>query len=285
MKYLKRFANAQEAATVLATWPFNTISSIEGQSGVRYSEGVPVGPVIPTDRVILKFMVTNNDWSEDAGKYKKQLVADNSGALFYDGSCFDYMIKDNERIDENFWSQFIYFDTLGEHTVELVFGEEFDGNLPFACLWGCGIYEVVIPSCVTVIGSSAFHLCTSLTSVNIPDAVTSIGSSAFESCTSLTSVNIPDAVTSIDFYAFHDCSDLTSVAIGSGVTTIEYEAFYECRSLTSITCNAINPPTLGGDVFSYTNNCPLYVPASSVDTYKAASGWSDYASRIQAIQS
>lgn len=44
MKYLKRFANAQEAATVLATWPVNTISSIEGQSGASFSEGVPVGP-------------------------------------------------------------------------------------------------------------------------------------------------------------------------------------------------------------------------------------------------
>jgi hypothetical protein len=29
--------------------------------------------------------------------------------------------------------------------------------------------------------------------------------------------------------------------------------------------------------------CIIYVPSASVDTYKAASGWSTYASRIQAI--
>ena len=44
MKYLKHFANAQEAATILATWPFNTVSSIQGQAGVKLSEGVPPAP-------------------------------------------------------------------------------------------------------------------------------------------------------------------------------------------------------------------------------------------------
>ncbi len=54
--------------------------------------------------------------------------------------------------------------------------------------------------------------------------------------------------------------------------------------MSSITCNATTPPALGTDVFANTNNCPIYVPAASVETYKAASGWSGYASRIQAIQ-
>jgi hypothetical protein len=40
---------------------------------------------------------------------------------------------------------------------------------------------------------------------------------------------------------------------------------------------------LGSSAFSITNNCPIYVPSASVDTYKAASGWSTYASRIHEI--
>ena len=44
MKYLKRFTNAQEAQTVLATWPFNTIFSIQGQEGAHFSEGVAPSP-------------------------------------------------------------------------------------------------------------------------------------------------------------------------------------------------------------------------------------------------
>jgi len=40
---------------------------------------------------------------------------------------------------------------------------------------------------------------------------------------------------------------------------------------------------LGTSAFDSTNNCQIYVPAASVDAYKAATNWSSYASRIQAI--
>ena len=72
--------------------------------------------------------------------------------------------------------------------------------------------------------------------------------------------------------------------IPNGVTTIEDYAFYQCSSLTSITVNATTPPTLGGEnCFDNTNNCQIYVPAGSVNAYKTATNWSEYASRIQAI--
>ena len=69
--------------------------------------------------------------------------------------------------------------------------------------------------------------------------------------------------------------------IGSGVTTIGNYAFYFCNSLQSITVRATTPPTLGSDVFKYTNDCPIYVPSNKVSAYKSA--WSDYSDRIQAI--
>jgi hypothetical protein len=36
-------------------------------------------------------------------------------------------------------------------------------------------------------------------------------------------------------------------------------------------------------MFESTNNCPIYVPAESVDAYKTAQYWNDYARRIRAI--
>ena len=113
--------------------------------------------------------------------------------------------------------------------------------------------------------------------------LTSIGGVAFSNCTSLTSVTIPNSVTSIGNSAFSSCDSLTSITIPSGVTSIEYSVFYGCRSLTSVTVLATTPPTLGPDAFYNTNNCPIYVPSTSVDAYKTASRWSSYASRIQAI--
>ena len=124
-----------------------------------------------------------------------------------------------------------------------------------------------------------------LISVEISDCVTSIGASAFQYCSGLTSVTIPNSVNYIGILAFGGCWGLTSVIIGSGITTLDNYAFDNCSSLTSITINATTPPTLGWDVFSNTNRCPIYVPSGSVETYKTTTGWSSYASRIQPIPS
>ena len=144
--------------------------------------------------------------------------------------------------------------------------------------------SVTIPNSVTSIGGSAFYECSGLTSVTIPNSVTSIGSYAFYNCSRLTSVTIPNSVTNIDGYAFFGCSRLTSVTIGNSVTNIDGYAFYKCSGLTSVTIQATTPPTLKNtSAFNNTNNCPIYVPAESVEAYKTATNWSSYADRIQAI--
>ena len=143
--------------------------------------------------------------------------------------------------------------------------------------------SITIPDSVTSIDSSAFNSCSSLTSATIPDSVTSIGQLAFRNCSSLTSITIPDSVTSIGQMAFQSCSSLTSATIGTGVTSIGSLTFSVCNSLTSITVNATTPPTLGSSVFSSKNH-PIYVPSESLEAYKVADGWSQYASRIFAIE-
>lgn len=120
--------------------------------------------------------------------------------------------------------------------------------------------------------------------VNIPNGVTGINNSAFSNCSGLTSVTIPNSVTTLYADCFNRCSSLPSVTIPSGVTKINDSAFYMCDNLKSVTILATTPPTLGTSVFYSTHNdLVIYVPAESVETYKAASGWSSYASKIQAI--
>ena len=83
--------------------------------------------------------------------------------------------------------------------------------------------------------------------------------------------------------AFYGCISLTSVTIPNSVTDIKYNAFTSCTALTSISILATTPPTLSSSVFDNTNNCPIYVPAASLNAYKTATNWSAYADRIQAI--
>ena len=135
---------------------------------------------------------------------------------------------------------------------------------------------------VTEIPEYMFYNNTSLTSVTLPSTLTRIGNSAFNKCYGLTSIVIPEGVTAIGWYAFVNCNGLSSVVIPSTVTSIGADAFYYCMGLTAITVNAVVPPS-GSAAFNNTNDCPIYVPCSSVEDYKAASGWLIYADRIQAI--
>ena len=143
--------------------------------------------------------------------------------------------------------------------------------------------DCVLGSGVKTIGVNSFNYCEKLTGITMGNNVESIGQAAFSMCSKLPKIDLPDSVKTIGNFAFEWCDSLTAVTIGSGVTSIGQSAFYSATTLTSITINAVTPPSLGSSALSYTNSCPIYVPAGSVNAYKTASGWSSYASRIQAI--
>ncbi len=152
-----------------------------------------------------------------------------------------------------------------------------------SAFYGCtGLTNVTIGSGVTSIGDYVFYMCTSLTSITIPDSVTSIGGSAFSGCTGLTSITIPDSVTSIGGSAFSGCTGLTNVTIGSGVTSIGSSAFSGCTNLAEVNVKATSVPTGGNYMFfNCSSSLVIYVPTGSESAYKAATYWSDYASKIQ----
>ena len=142
--------------------------------------------------------------------------------------------------------------------------------------------SVTIPDSVTSIGECAFYDCYSLTSVTIPDSVTTIGFCVFSGCSSLTSVTIPDSVTAIGDGAFAYCDSLTSVTIPDSVTSIGVNAFSTCSSLTSVYCKPTTPPV--GNYGMFSDNAlgrKIYVPMESVEAYKSASGWKEYANSIE----
>ena len=75
------------------------------------------------------------------------------------------------------------------------------------------IGEVVIPSCVTEIGDSAFDRCYDLKDVTIPNGVLSIGTYAFQYCRRLTDMTIPQSVTNIGTRAFTGCDELRTFSV------------------------------------------------------------------------
>ena len=178
---------------------------------------------------------------------------------------------------------------------------------------------IAIPSNITKIGRYAFANCRNLTSIVvddknqvydsrnncnaiietatntliegcnntiIPNTITSIGESAFAGRQTLTSISIPNGVVSIDASAFYFCRALTSVSIPSSVQNIGNSAFIMCTALTSVTCEATTPPLLEWGVFDYIPfaEATLYVPAESIEQYKAAEQWKDFGTILPLAQ-
>ena len=91
-------------------------------------------------------------------------------------------------------------------------------------------------------------------------SVNSIGNSAFRNCSKLTSASFPN-VTSIGSSAFKDCSSLTTLYIGTSTNTV---------------CTLANTNAIPSSVAT------IYVPSSLVNSYKSATNWSSFASKIVA---
>ena len=146
---------------------------------------------------------------------------------------------------------------------------------------GTEIIDLIVPSGITSL-TKTFWGASSIRSAQLPDSITNIGPYAFSSCGSLTTINIPEGVTSIGSMGF-DEAKISVLTLPSTLTTIGDYAFRNNSTMSSMTCLATTPPTIGSMTFYRTNGCPIYVPATSVETYKAAQNWSSMSSRIQAI--
>ena len=151
---------------------------------------------------------------------------------------------------------------------------------------GCELELRTGSSSYCVMGSTGNNgkvYCNMLKRVEVGSSVTSIGGNAFYNCYSLSSVVIPDGVTSIGNYAFYNCYSLSSVVIPDGVTSIGKSAFGYCCGVKEYHCKPLTPPTLSNtNVFSMIpSDCIIYVPVGSLEAYKTATNWSNYASHMQ----
>ena len=147
------------------------------------------------------------------------------------------------------------------------------------------ITEVVIEQGVTAIGKDGFCKLFSLTSVQLPGSLKSIGSSAFHDCWKLESINVsadnktyssengvlfnknktellmypaaktntsytvPSSVVNISEAAFVECDNLKEIVLPEGVENIGKSAFSRCLNLENITLPK-SLKTIGEEAFS-----------------------------------
>ena len=117
-----------------------------------------------------------------------------------------------------------------------------------------------------------------MTFVTIGKSVAAIEYGAFTYCTGLTSLKIPGSVSTIGAGAFQFCEGLVSVYIPASVTEIGVSAFEGCNGLTEIINYQKSPQKIALNVFGglEKGKCTLFVPAGTVDAYRAADGWKSF---------
>lgn len=174
-------------------------------------------------------------------------------------------------------------------------------TVPAQAFKGCTALTEIDLSNITVIDDDyytdrgAFYKCSSLSSVVFSDSLTKIGIGAFYG-TALASVEIPDSVTEIGTSAFantlltqfrcnvstaHDIvsgSNIALVDFGESITSI-VDILRDCKQSITMICRAVEPPSLKV-TYNMGGLNQIYVPDDSVDAYKAADVWANYASMI-----
>ena len=107
----------------------------------------------------------------------------------------------------------------------------------------------------------------------------------FSGCTGLTAAPVLSATTlANNCYGamFSGCTGIVSHDVAT--LNNSQNTFYNNSSCASLTIHAATPPTIASNTISGLKaDCTIYVPAASVDAYKAAQYWSARAAYIQAM--
>lgn len=163
-------------------------------------------------------------------------------------------------------------------------------------------------------GGSIFHSCSQLSNVDL-GGVTSIPAAMFDACSNLTSIIIPNSVTKI-CDSFATSSGIASITFEEGGTAplvleggtsgwkpgtfrlmpgqkiVFPERLSElknnalgCTNAMTYVFTSTTPPSVtgNGQITTDITNSKIYVPDSALADYKAATGFSDYASYIYPV--
>ena len=163
------------------------------------------------------------------------------------------------------------------------------------------IQNVVLPSTVGSIGSSAFKDCSNLRTINIPCSY--IYENAFENCSKLASIDLSN-VGYLGGRSFQNCTSLKTIILGSAFSYEEYgdikymdhigeNVFILCNSISDIyvinknlTCYGF--VSVGEDYDQFVNvnmfynnfDATVHVPTESLSAYQSAGQWMSFTSWV-----
>ena len=141
----------------------------------------------------------------------------------------------------------------------------------------------------TINGSSVFQGCNSLMTLLLPNVTTISNASNIRLCSSLESVELPALTSMTGQYNFRDCVALKRVTFGAQLANVAPYTFQSCSHLEAVVFTGATAVVTLSNTNAFTGT-PIasgtgyvYVPDALVSSWKTASNWSTYASKIKPL--
>ena len=162
---------------------------------------------------------------------------------------------------------------------------EYDGlELGNSCFYNClNLKEVKLPDRCTI-NQAAFLDCRSLSGILVITANTIIKDGSHFYNSQLSEVILEEGQTTVTS-SYNNCKLLKFVTLPSTINYISSSPFHGSSAIEWFICKAVTPPVMSTVLGYIPHNWKFYVPDGSVDAYKSASGWSQYASKIYPLSS
>ena len=258
---------------------FQTVAEYQAYSAsTDYT--TPCVAVVEENNVIY-YDYGNNKPQVDLSDYKGEFQESSVGGDKYGKSAITKINYIPNGIT-SFGDGFENYSSLQEVTCEIPSGVT-DMDFTFSKCSSL-INSPEIPSGVTSMYGT-FSGCKSLVNAPvIPDSVEDM-MSTFGGCSKLVNVpNISSGVTDL-YGTFENCSSLvTSPAIPNSIRQMQ-RTFKNCSSLKVLTLLPTTPPLMQSALQGCSSIESIYVPDASVDSYKTATNWSEFASNIKPMSS
>lgn len=148
-------------------------------------------------------------------------------------------------------------------------------------------FESLTLTNVSIINGKAFSSCKKLKTVNFINCSPKVlggASNIFYECTALINVELPNNLTEISSWTFYGCTSLINLIIPESVTSVEGRALIigSSTNKATITFKSATPPTIASNTFEAEKINKIYVPSASVEAYKTAANWINFADYIEA---
>ena len=102
----------------------------------------------------------------------------------------------------------------------------------------------------------------------------------FKGNTKMTTITLPEGVTTLGTECFRTAR-IRYLVLPSTISTLNHQCLNPVNYCSYIVFKSINPPSLNVNAFGLTSGCKIYVPDDSVNAYKTATNWTNYAARIR----